>query len=127
MKKKIVFLILLVFLKSNYFCLFFYFYLLVCSIKKVNRKSFLSCVIFFKMGYGNNKVVDPNAADGQNTHVDSRNASNSISIDVSSFPTVQTIHVNHGEKPEKFNGVDFMRWQQKMLFYLTTLNLCEVF
>ena len=30
---------------------------------------------------------------------------------------------NHGEKPEKFNGTDFKRWQQKMLFYLTTLNL----
>ena len=29
----------------------------------------------------------------------------------------------HGEKPEKFRGVDFKRWQQKMLFYLTTLNL----
>lgn len=30
----------------------------------------------------------------------------------------------HGEKPEKFNGVDFKRWQQKM-FYLTTLNLTK--
>nr|XP_028961902.1 uncharacterized protein LOC114826148 [Malus domestica] len=29
----------------------------------------------------------------------------------------------HVEKPEKFKGVDFKRWQQKMLFYLTTLNL----
>lgn len=28
-----------------------------------------------------------------------------------------------GEKPKKFNGADFKRWQQKMLFYLTTLNL----
>ena len=33
--------------------------------------------------------------------------------------------VNHGEKPEKFNGVDFKRWQQKILFYLTTLNLAR--
>ncbi|KAB2631113.1 hypothetical protein D8674_008632 [Pyrus ussuriensis x Pyrus communis] len=32
---------------------------------------------------------------------------------------------NHGEKPEKFNGTDFKRWQQKMLFYLTTLNLAK--
>ena len=31
--------------------------------------------------------------------------------------------VSHGEKPEKFNGTEFKRWQQKMLFYLTTLNL----
>ena len=30
--------------------------------------------------------------------------------------------VSHGEKPEKFNGTKFKRWQQKML-YLTTLNL----
>ena len=38
-------------------------------------------------------------------------------------------HVSHGEKPEKFNRNDFKRWQQKMLFYLITLNfekfLCE--
>ncbi|XP_048444674.1 uncharacterized protein LOC125479439 [Pyrus x bretschneideri] len=32
----------------------------------------------------------------------------------------------HVEKPEKFKGVDFKRWQQKMLFYLTTLNLSHV-
>ncbi|PRQ52113.1 putative RNA-directed DNA polymerase [Rosa chinensis] len=32
----------------------------------------------------------------------------------------------HVEKPEKFKGVDFKRWQQKMLFYLTTLNLAHV-
>ena len=32
----------------------------------------------------------------------------------------------HGEKPEKFTGLDFKRWQQKMLFYLTTLNLAKV-
>ena len=34
-------------------------------------------------------------------------------------------HVSHGEKPEKFNRNDFKRWQQKMLFYLTTLNLSK--
>ena len=32
----------------------------------------------------------------------------------------------HVEKPEKFKGLDFKRWQQKMLFYLTTLNLAHV-
>ena len=36
-------------------------------------------------------------------------------------------HVFHGEKPEKFNGNDFKRWQHKMLFYLTTLNLAKFF
>lgn len=32
----------------------------------------------------------------------------------------------HNEKLEKFEGVDFKRWQQKMLFYLTTMNLTHV-
>ncbi|KAL6548540.1 hypothetical protein OROGR_008961 [Orobanche gracilis] len=27
------------------------------------------------------------------------------------------------EKPEKFSGADFKKWQQKMLFYLTTLEM----
>ena len=31
--------------------------------------------------------------------------------------------VTVGERPEKFNGLHFKRWQQKMLFYLTTLGL----
>ena len=35
------------------------------------------------------------------------------------------VPVNHGEKPEKFNGTEFKRWQQKILFYLTTLNLAR--
>ncbi|GKE67115.1 pol polyprotein [Tanacetum coccineum] len=32
---------------------------------------------------------------------------------------------NHAEKPEKFNGQNFKRWQQKMFFYLTTLGLAR--
>ncbi|GJY01852.1 pol polyprotein [Tanacetum coccineum] len=32
---------------------------------------------------------------------------------------------NHAEKPEKFNGQNFKRWQQKMFFYLTTLGLAQ--
>ncbi|XP_031378450.1 uncharacterized protein LOC116193838 [Punica granatum] len=36
------------------------------------------------------------------------------------------VPVNHVEKPEKFNGLNFKMWQQKMLFYLTTLNLSRV-
>ena len=42
-------------------------------------------------------------------------------------PVMALMTVNHGEKPEKFNGTDFKRWQQKMLFYLTTLNLARFF
>ena len=32
----------------------------------------------------------------------------------------------YDEKPDKFNGTDFKRWQQKMLFYLTTMNLANI-
>ena len=39
------------------------------------------------------------------------------------LPTTMPISVSPGEKPKKFNGLNFKRWQQKMLFYLTTLNL----
>lgn len=35
------------------------------------------------------------------------------------------VPVNHGEKSEKFSCLNFKRWQQKMLFYLTTLNLAR--
>ncbi|XP_021998377.1 uncharacterized protein LOC110895114 [Helianthus annuus] len=33
--------------------------------------------------------------------------------------------ISLAEKPEKFNGVNFKQWQQKMFFYLTTLNLAR--
>ncbi|KZV53575.1 hypothetical protein F511_27299 [Dorcoceras hygrometricum] len=36
-----------------------------------------------------------------------------------------TVSVNHAEKPDKFNGLDFKRWQHKLLFYLITLNLAR--
>ena len=39
------------------------------------------------------------------------------------MPTVVPIFVSPGEKQKKFNGLYFKRWQQKMLFYFTTLNL----
>ena len=32
----------------------------------------------------------------------------------------------HVEKPDKFKELNFKRWQKKMLFYLTTLNLAHV-
>ncbi|KAK3021331.1 hypothetical protein RJ639_047074 [Escallonia herrerae] len=42
-------------------------------------------------------------------------------------PYVAPAHgsVRLGERPRKFNGKDFKRWQQKMLFYLTTLNFAR--
>ena len=39
-------------------------------------------------------------------------------------PTV-TISMNDANRLEKFNGLNFKRWQQKMMFYLTTLNLAR--
>ncbi|GKD38871.1 hypothetical protein Tco_1259078 [Tanacetum coccineum] len=38
----------------------------------------------------------------------------------------QTILKSHVEKPEKFKGFDFRCWQQKMLFYLTSLHVSYV-
>ena len=43
-------------------------------------------------------------------------------------PMVHTsglVFVSPGEKPKKFNGPNFKRYQQKMIFYLTTLNLAR--
>ncbi|KAK2999460.1 hypothetical protein RJ639_023085 [Escallonia herrerae] len=42
-------------------------------------------------------------------------------------PYVAPVHGSVGldERPEKFNEKDFKRWKQKMLFYLTTLNLAR--
>ena len=39
------------------------------------------------------------------------------------MPTVVPFFVSLGEKSEKFNGLNLKRWQHKMLFYITTLNL----
>ena len=41
------------------------------------------------------------------------------------MPTIMPIFVSLGEKPKKFNGLNFKRWQHKMLFYLTTFNLAK--
>ena len=38
---------------------------------------------------------------------------------------VVPIFVSPGEKPEKCNELNFKRWQQKILFYPTTLNLAR--
>ncbi|GKD38762.1 ribonuclease H-like domain-containing protein [Tanacetum coccineum] len=42
------------------------------------------------------------------------------------FKMDQTILKSHVEKPEKFKGSDFRCWQQKMLFYLTSLHVSYV-
>ncbi|GJR66836.1 hypothetical protein Tco_0012901 [Tanacetum coccineum] len=45
-------------------------------------------------------------------------------VNVTGTPVTNTV-ANHAEKPKKFNGQNFKRWQQKMFFYLTTLNLAR--
>ncbi|GJV09908.1 retrotransposon protein, putative, ty1-copia subclass [Tanacetum coccineum] len=45
-------------------------------------------------------------------------------VNVTGAPITNTV-ANHAEYPEKFNGQNFKRWQQKMFFYLTTLNLAR--
>ena len=57
-----------------------------------------------------NDVVITDIASGERTNT---MVIGSVPVKV---PLVQTVLVNHGEKPKKFNGVDFKRWQQKMLF-----------
>ncbi|KAL7242608.1 hypothetical protein ACSBR1_015066 [Camellia fascicularis] len=61
------------------------------------------------------------------TETDQTNAQTSTSVVAAIAPTppIVTVPVSHGEKLEKFSGIDFKRWQQKMLFYLTTFNLAR--
>ena len=42
---------------------------------------------------------------------------------VAPTPGVPTIPMAHVDKPKKFGGSNFKQWQQKMMFYLTMLNL----
>ena len=60
-----------------------------------------------------------------NVPVASAQVATPIVTQVSVMPTFVPIYVSHGEKSEKFNELKFKRWQQKMLFYLTTLNLAR--
>ncbi|GJZ50607.1 pol polyprotein [Tanacetum coccineum] len=45
-------------------------------------------------------------------------------VNITGTPVTNTV-ANHAERPEKFNGQNFKRWQQKMFFYLTTLGLAR--
>nr|GEY25544.1 hypothetical protein [Tanacetum cinerariifolium] len=45
-------------------------------------------------------------------------------VNPTSAPVTNTV-ANHAERPEKFNGQNFKRWQQKIFFYLTTLGLAR--
>ncbi|GKA16458.1 hypothetical protein Tco_0696205, partial [Tanacetum coccineum] len=45
-------------------------------------------------------------------------------VNITGTPVTNTV-ANHAERPEKFNGQNFKRWQQKMFFYLTNLGLAR--
>ncbi|GJR09447.1 pol polyprotein [Tanacetum coccineum] len=45
-------------------------------------------------------------------------------VTVTGAPVTNTV-ANHAENLKKFNGQNFKRWQLKMFFYLTTLNLAR--
>ncbi|XP_028089438.1 uncharacterized protein LOC114289825 [Camellia sinensis] len=61
------------------------------------------------------------------TETGQANAQTSISVvaAIAPTPSVVTVPVNHSEKLEKFSRIDFKIWQQKILLYLTTLNLAR--
>ena len=56
--------------------------------------------------------------------------SNFITIDflvkMASASSIIPSTATHGENPEKSTRTNFKKWQQKMLFYLTTMNLAQV-
>nr|GEV31655.1 reverse transcriptase domain-containing protein [Tanacetum cinerariifolium] len=66
------------------------------------------------------------AQNGKRKKVNSQKTTNetnvTVSVNVTSASVTNTV-ANHAEKPKKINGQSFKRWQQKMFFYLTTLNL----
>ena len=66
----------------------------------------------------NSKIVDTTA---ENMTVGQVPSASVARVPTSVIPV--SVLVNHGEKLEKFNALNFKRWQQKMLLYLTTLNL----
>ncbi|GFS34046.1 hypothetical protein Acr_00g0031980 [Actinidia rufa] len=75
------------------------------------------------------KVPDPleimssdNKRNGVNNVTATNNAVSTLGTS-NVMPRPTSVTAGHREKPDKFNGLNFKRWQQKMLFYLTTLNL----
>ncbi|XP_076927135.1 uncharacterized protein LOC143590584, partial [Bidens hawaiensis] len=50
---------------------------------------------------------------------------NAVAVTTGLVALLPTAVTSHAEKPEKFTGVNFKQWQQKMFFYLTTLNLAR--
>ena len=106
----------------------------------IPRQSFLGILyytlfsIILIIGFGNRKLTH-SLQICTKIDLDSNNVVPTTSAQVATpivaqlpvMPTVMPISVSPGEKPEKFNRLNFKRWQHKMLFYLTTLNLARFF
>ncbi|KAL2505083.1 Retrovirus-related Pol polyprotein from transposon TNT 1-94 [Abeliophyllum distichum] len=70
--------------------------------------------------------TDNNSNDTSNMGTSEESIPTGVIPSVVAPPT--TVHSNsvpHREKLEKFIGVEFKRWHQKMLLYLMTLNLTK--
>ncbi|KAJ0843621.1 putative RNA-directed DNA polymerase [Helianthus annuus] len=55
----------------------------------------------------------------------SNNNNNNVVVGTPANTVGASTVANHAERPEKFSGLHFKRWQQKMFFYLTTMNLAR--
>ena len=64
-------------------------------------------------------VVNNEAKENNNTTVVAPTVGAKAPV-TSALPTMP---ISQLEKPDKFKGINFKHWQQKMVFYLTTLNL----
>lgn len=63
--------------------------------------------------------------DTQTNYADTQinNVANTNSVANTMANTMNIFKNPSSEKVERFNGIDIKCWQQKMLFYLTTMNL----
>ena len=59
-------------------------------------------------------------------HPHIQHSKNEVNLEMVEATTIIIVKNTYAEKPKKFNGEDFKRWQMKMMFYLTTLNLAHI-
>ncbi|CAH9111398.1 unnamed protein product [Cuscuta europaea] len=76
-----------------------------------------------EIGVGQNVLNDNHSESGALVNNSSQRGASALA-NQRAIPMV-TVPSNPEKKPEKFNGLNFKRWQQKMLFYLTTLGLAR--